>query len=109
MATMTETAAAGPSFQPIIDNMANEDYGTDDFNASKHLSYKHPEQIISMRDIGFPEDRGISPMAVSQPFPLFSKEAIGRMRGEIFKAPVMENCKFTSDLAACQLRGYSQK
>jgi len=62
-----------------------------------------------MSDIGYPEDAGVSPIAVSQPFRLFSVEAIEQMRAEIFNPIVMEKCGFRSNLAACQLRGYCPK
>lgn len=76
------------------------------FNPKKHLSFTPPEEIIRMSDIGFPEDAGVSPVAVSQPFQLFSREAVEQMRAEVFNPMVMENCGFQSNLAACQLRGY---
>lgn len=102
---------AGPAFKPIIDDSAAIKLAAEriDFEPQKHIAFEEPEQIVSMRDIGHPETRGISPIAVSQPFRLFSKEAVRKMRSEIFKADVMDNCKFTSDIAACQLRGYSPK
>lgn len=109
--TMEKPTQATPAFRPIIDDataihLANERI---DFEPQKHLAFEEPEQIVTMKDIGYPESRGVSPVAVSQPFRLFSKEAVQKMRSEIFKADVMDNCKFTSDIAACQLRGYSPK
>ena len=62
-----------------------------------------------MKDLNLPEQKGISPMAVSQPFQLFSQTAIDRMREEVLSPEVMNNCQFSSSLAACQLRGYANK
>lgn len=79
------------------------------FDAKTHIEFVPPSSIIQMTDIGYPEDTGVSPVAVSQPFQLFSMEAIHHMRSEIFKADVMKNCKYSSNIAAAQLRGYSAK
>lgn len=62
-----------------------------------------------MKDIGFQEDLGVSPVAVSEPFPLFSSEAIQQMRAEFMKPEVFEDHKYSSNIAACQLRGYAPK
>jgi len=95
---------------PIIDNIdQSAGSGPVKFEPSKHLNYTPPESIVMMKDIGYAEDIGISPVAVSQPFPLFSKAAVNQMRNEIVKPQVMDNCKFQSNIAACQLRGYAPK
>jgi hypothetical protein len=102
-----------PTFKPIIEQASagvqNQAPAEVDFDPKKHLAYTPPSQIIQMSDIGYPEDVGVSPVAVSQPFQLFSKEAIQQMRAEIFKPEVLENCGFSSNIAACQLRGYAPK
>lgn len=78
------------------------------FEPEKHLIYEKPKKIWSMADIGIAE-QGISPTAVSEPFPLFSVEAIEQMRAEILSGPVQENCKYTSNLAKSQLRGFAPR
>lgn len=77
------------------------------FDPSKHLAYQEPEYIHTMEDIGFPASRGVSPVAVSEPFPLFTGEAIDIMRSEILSQEVQDKFTYTSDLAAKQLRGYA--
>ena len=84
-------------------------YGDVKFDPKKHLSYVPPREILTMQDLGFPKDIGVSPVAVSQPFQLFSEEAIDAMRAEIFQKDVQENCTFSSNIAARQLRGYAKK
>ncbi|ORX96060.1 hypothetical protein BCR34DRAFT_498011 [Clohesyomyces aquaticus] len=79
------------------------------FEPKKHLAYTPPSKIVMMKDIGYSEDAGVSPVAVSQPFQLFSPEGIQQMRAEIFKPEVAENCSYSSNIAACQLRGYASK
>ncbi|KAH7413512.1 hypothetical protein BKA64DRAFT_568854 [Cadophora sp. MPI-SDFR-AT-0126] len=62
-----------------------------------------------MDDIGLPITNGISPVAVSEPFPLFTSEAIDIMRSEVFTDEVMNNYSMTSDLIPMSVRGYVPK
>ena len=78
------------------------------FNPTKHLSYNGLPTRHTMEELALP-DVGISPIAVSEPFELFSKEAAKYMRDEVLSDEVWENCRFASSLAACQLRGMSPK
>lgn len=103
-------AAATSYFQPIIATEALQNKQDDEpFDAGKHMAYKPPPEVIKMTDIGYSEDTGVSPVAVSQPFQLFSEEAVQRMRSEIFRPEVMEKYRRSSNLAACQLRGIPAK
>lgn len=76
------------------------------FDAKKHLKYEAPSKIHSMKDIGL-EDVGISPVAVSEPFQMFSPEAIQQMRAEIMSDDVWKHCQYSSNLSQCQLRGFA--
>jgi hypothetical protein len=81
----------------------------EDFEASKHLAFEMPE-VVMMEDIGFAKDAGVSPVAVSKPFQLFSHEAVQQMRREVLD--VRDNHPenvFSSNIAPCQLRGYAPK
>jgi hypothetical protein len=79
------------------------------FDPRKHLCYIPPEHIIMMKDIGYEKNVGVSPVAVSQPFSLFTKDAVEIMRAEILNPVVMNSCRFQSNIAGCQLRGYASK
>ena len=102
-------AMPGPRFQPIIESSTNKRKATVDFDPSEHLVYKELPPRVMMKDIGFDEDKGISPVAVSQPFRLFSHAAIQQMRDEILKPEILKDHQYKSNLAACQLRGYAAK
>lgn len=111
VATQHVATLPRPSFKPIIEH-ASAQKSTQNvvkFDSKTHLAHKEPSEVLMMKDLGFPEDVGVSPVAVSQPFHLFSNEAIQQMRKEIFQKEVMENCSYSSNLAACQLRGYAEK
>ena len=83
--------------------------GTDDFDPKKHLNFKEPERIYTMKELKLDRGDHVSPVAVSEPFPLFTEEAVERMRQEIFKPEIMANYQYSSNLAQCQLRGYAEK
>ncbi len=79
------------------------------FEPEKHLSFHDYPKTLTLKDIGFPEDAGISPVAISEPFALFSEEAISHMRDEIFTTEVWQNCLHSTEFAGCQLRGHCPK
>ncbi|KUI60925.1 hypothetical protein VP1G_08110 [Cytospora mali] len=78
------------------------------FNPAEHLNFSPPSKIHTMKEIGL-ENSGVSPIAVSEPFPLFNEEAVMRFREEVLSKDVIENCQFSSNLSQCQLRGFASK
>ncbi|KAF2108109.1 hypothetical protein BDV96DRAFT_504784 [Lophiotrema nucula] len=101
-----------PKVKPIISDQLRPSSSTTPkpiFDPAKHLSYKEDPKVLTLNDIGIDNNDGISPVAVSDPFPLFSEEAIKIMRSEIFTNEVWENCMFSSEFAGCQLRGHCPK
>lgn len=98
-----------PDVQPVIQAMSLDNLSTDDFNPEKHIDFTPPARILTMSDLKLPEGTGVSPFAVSDPFQLFTQEAVQRMRAEVFSKVVLENCKYSSNLAQCQLRGFAAK
>lgn len=79
------------------------------FDPEKHLTFEPPTRVHTMVDIGLPASSGISPVAVSEPFRLFSQEAVMEMRKEILAEKVLKDYSYTSDIAPMQLRGYAPK
>ena len=75
------------------------------FDPEKHLNVVHPNKIYSMKEIGL-EGAGISTTAASEPFSLFTPEAVKQMRAEIFSEPVLETCQYSSDFAKNMIRGF---
>ena len=78
------------------------------FDPKKHVAFTEMPKTISMSDIKL-KDSPISGVAVSEPFKLFNSQAVENMRQEIFKPEVMDNYKYSSNLAAAQLRGYAKE
>jgi hypothetical protein len=77
------------------------------FCADNHLNFTSPPKVFTMKELGFPENKGVSPVAVSEPFQLFTPEAIQQMRAEVLSKQVWENCQYSSNLSQCQLRGFA--
>ncbi|KAH6879431.1 hypothetical protein B0T10DRAFT_532198 [Thelonectria olida] len=74
------------------------------FSPKKHLNYHPPANIVTMKEIGL-EGHGISPHAVSDPFPLFTEEAIQQMRAEIFSEESLKECQYSSSFIKRMVRG----
>lgn len=77
------------------------------FDPARHLVRAVPEKKMSMQELGFAEDVGVSPVAVSSPFQLFTPDAVDIMRNEVFCVP--DVYKFSSNIAKSQLRGYAKE
>ncbi|KAI1105471.1 hypothetical protein F4804DRAFT_129558 [Jackrogersella minutella] len=97
------------NWTPIITAPAVSDVGNDAFDPTSHLAFKETPKVYTMKDIGLSEDTGISHVAVSEPFPLFTEEAVMRMRQEVLSPEVLSKCQYSSNLAHCQLRGFANK
>lgn len=106
---MLPPAMPAATFRPIIESSAaaRDKLADLTFDPNQHLAFEEPEGIIKMTDIGFSEDTGVSPVAVSQPFRLFSPEAIQKFRDEVLNPEVMAKYGVKSNIAACQIRGYA--
>ncbi|KAI8635446.1 hypothetical protein F5Y19DRAFT_11746 [Xylariaceae sp. FL1651] len=97
------------NYIPIITEPQVSKGYQDAFTPEKHLAFKDMPKVYTMKELGIPEDRGVSPIAVSEPFTLFTEEAVRRMRQEVLSPEVMKNCRYSSNLAQCQLRGFANK
>ncbi|RYP74884.1 hypothetical protein DL769_003920 [Monosporascus sp. CRB-8-3] len=74
------------------------------FDPEKHLAFKPPKKIYTMKEIGLEGD-GISPNAVSEPFPLFTEEAVKQMRAETFSEEAVRDCQYASTFNKNMVRG----
>ncbi|KAH7324541.1 hypothetical protein B0I35DRAFT_406335 [Stachybotrys elegans] len=78
------------------------------FDAKKHVKFEYPKKCLTMKDIG-KEGAGISPHAISDPFPLFTQEAIQQFRREVFSDAVLAKHQCGSPFASNMIRGYCPK
>ena len=101
----TNTRATRPTNripQDIIDDARIVEKET--FDPERHLQFLPPTCIYTMKEIGL-EGQGISPVAASEPFPLFTPEAIKQIRAEIFSELVLRDCQYASSFAKNMVRG----
>lgn len=79
------------------------------FDPNKHIDFTPPSKIHTMHDIKLSQNIGVSPVAVSEPFQFFTREAIQRMRSEVLSKDVWANCRYSSNLSKNQLRGFASE
>jgi len=78
------------------------------FDPQKHLHFTEPEKVYNMKEIGR-EGAGISPVALTTPFSLFTEDAINQMRAELFSPEILENYHVSSDFVSNMLKGFGPK
>lgn len=78
---------------------------TQDFDPATHLAFEPPSKISTFEDLGL-GNVGISPNAVSEPFPLFSEEAVRQMRAEIFSPNVVDRFHCQNGPSTGHVRGH---
>jgi hypothetical protein len=90
---------------PVRENLSPDERVS--FDPAKHIKFTPPSKVWTMQELDYPEGKGISSTGVSEPFPLFSEEAVKQMRAEILSEEVWDKYKYSSNLSHCQLRGYA--
>ena len=110
-AVMPQTGMPKPAFKPIIQQSKAQKRKLEQisFDPREHLAYEEPKSTVMMKDIGKDETVGVSPVAVCEPFSLFTPECVQKMRDEVLSEEVLKNCSYESNIAAMQLRGYAPK
>ncbi|RFN46611.1 hypothetical protein FIE12Z_9143 [Fusarium flagelliforme] len=80
----------------------------EEFDVKKHVNFEFPKRTYTMQDWGY-ENQGISHIAGSDPFPLFTEAAAKQVRRELLSDDVLKTCQYTSTFTKNQIRGYTQK
>lgn len=92
-----------------------------EFDPAKHLSYYNDDSLqkhkfnntrrLTMEELGLSNANQISPIGVSDPFPLFTEEAISIMRQEILEKEVfLKYARYSNSSTTgkdCSIRGYT--
>ncbi|KAJ4007151.1 hypothetical protein NW752_010573 [Fusarium irregulare] len=76
----------------------------EDFDAKKHVNFEFPKRTYTMQDWGY-ENQGISPIAGSDPFLLFTEAAAKQVRRELLSDDILKTCQYTSTFTRNQIRG----
>ncbi|KAL2793116.1 hypothetical protein BJX66DRAFT_339174 [Aspergillus keveii] len=101
-ATKKATRPSNPLPQSLIENARVAQKQA--FDPARHLNFQAPRSIYTMEQIGL-KGHGISPHAATEPFPLFTQEAIAQMRAEIFSEKVLAECQYSSTFNKNMVRG----
>ncbi|KAI1054219.1 hypothetical protein LB506_010285 [Fusarium annulatum] len=80
----------------------------EEFDAQKHVKFEFPKRTYTMKEWGY-ENQGVSPIAASDPFSLFTEAAVKQVRRELLSEEVLRTCQYASTFTKNQIRGYTQK
>lgn len=75
------------------------------FDPKKHLNYGGVLGFHTMTDLGH-EGKGVSDVAITEPFPLFTQEAIDIMRSEILDQDILEKRYCPTSPTSGHVRGH---
>ncbi|GAA6044309.1 hypothetical protein JCM8097_002874 [Rhodosporidiobolus ruineniae] len=78
------------------------------FDPALHLCHQAPESKITMAELAL-EGKGISPIGVTAPFPLFTQAAVEEFRREILSTEVLDKYSVEWELAPMQAREFPDK
>lgn len=79
------------------------------FDPAKHMAFEAPTGCLTMADLGLPADTGISPIAVTAPFQLFSPAGVRELRRDILSRECLENWSVSSSFSSFQTREHSKE
>lgn len=74
------------------------------FDPTEHLAFEPPKEFITLRDLQLSEDKAISPVAVTAPFPLFSTEGVKALRANLFRREVVDKHAYSLTPGCCTYR-----
>ncbi|KAI1610284.1 hypothetical protein EDD36DRAFT_443742 [Exophiala viscosa] len=78
------------------------------FNPSHHLCFEPPKSIVTLKELLLSEEEAISPVAITEPFPLFTLEGVKQMRADLFRKEVVEKHGNRTLKHCYKMRGYSK-
>ncbi|KAJ9496912.1 hypothetical protein LTR67_005598 [Exophiala xenobiotica] len=75
------------------------------FDPAKHLRFQMPEKTYTLDDLKYDTKQAVGHVAATDPFPLFSREAIIEMRRELLSERTIKNCMTYTRPGSVQIRG----
>jgi hypothetical protein len=110
-AQLATSPAASAHLNPVFEKVEMElkaPKPVPKFDTSRHLCFESPKEVITLKALLLSEDNAISPVAVTDPFPLFSIEGVKELRGDIFRKEVVEKHGQIFKPGVYKMRGYSK-
>ncbi|KAJ9620739.1 hypothetical protein H2204_012149 [Knufia peltigerae] len=78
------------------------------FDPSTHLCFEPPKALVTLKELLLSEKDAISPVAITEPFPLFTIEGVKQMRADLFRKEVVEKHGNRTLPHCYKMRGYSK-
>jgi hypothetical protein len=75
------------------------------FDPKKHLRFQLPEKTYTLEDLKYNRKQAVGNVAATDPFPLFSREAVIQMRRELLSERTIKNCMTYTRPGSVQIRG----
>lgn len=77
------------------------------FDPARHLRFEPPKSIVTLKELLLSEKDAISPVAITEPFPLFTLEGVKQMRADLFRPEVVKAHGARHKTGCYKMRGYS--
>ncbi|KAI1614568.1 hypothetical protein EDD36DRAFT_418399 [Exophiala viscosa] len=106
MATATTAHASSfgnKAFEKVEPNLSKS---VSLFDPSQHLCFEKPKENVMLKDLGLSEEGAIAPLAITDPFPLFSLDCVRRMREEMFQEKIINGYHQRMEPGCYTLRGF---
>jgi len=104
---MTLVAEGNVAFGKLEPTFNNSIVATT-FDPERHLAFEPPKEFITLKDLLLSEEKAISPVAVTAPFPLFSMEGVKALRADLFRREVVDKHAYSLTPGCYKMRGYSR-
>ncbi|KAI1625869.1 hypothetical protein EDD37DRAFT_692877 [Exophiala viscosa] len=75
------------------------------FDPKIHLRFQKPEKTYTLDDLKYNTKQAVGHVAATDPFPLFTREAIVEMRRELLSERTIKNCMTYTRPGSVQIRG----
>jgi hypothetical protein len=75
------------------------------FDPAKHLRFQPPERVYSLEELKYPLKQAVGTVAATDPFPLFTTEAVTEMRRQLLAPRTIKNCMTYTRHGSVQIRG----
>jgi len=102
------TEPSGHAFDKVEPYRAPPTISEVRFDPEKHLCFEPPQSFISLKELLLSEENAISPVAITDPFPLFTVEGVKQMRSDLFRREVVEKYGDRTQPGCYKMRGYSK-
>jgi hypothetical protein len=78
------------------------------FDPEKHMNFSPPSKFYTLNELGLSPEGAISPVAITEPFPLFTPEGIEEIRADLFRREMLEKHMYKEPKhpGVYKLRGY---